>query len=89
MHPFPPRAEVAPNQHVRLPRWIQLLHDESGRNFGIEGVLVAARLGQCLLGSQEVDRMVLAVESSHLIAFFVGALASRLGHNRRITLKGQ
>ena len=89
MHPFPSRAEVTPNQHVRLPRGIQLLHDESGRNFGIEGVLVAACLGQRLLGPQEIDRMVLAVEASHLTAFFVRALASRLGHNRRIALKGQ
>ena len=89
MHPFPSRAEVTPNQHVRLPRGIQLLHDESGRNLGIESVLVAACLGQRLLGPQEIDRMVFAVESSQLTAFFVGALAPRLGHNRRITLKGQ
>ena len=89
LHALSPRAEVAPNEHVGLPRRIQLLHDESGRNLGIEGVLVPAGLSQGFLGAQIIHRMVLAVEAAQLIALFIRTLAARLGHDRRITLEGQ
>ena len=81
--------EVAAHEHEGVPRRIHLLHDEGRRDLGVEGVLGLFRIGQALLGADEVDGMVLLVEAREVRAFLGGAVAARAVDDRQVGIEDE